>query len=98
LLQKIEKDSEVGFLLSSGIAAAPHDELLFDSVSFYLKTVDDGYMELIGKVHCWNPTDGHYDKSAVIRTFDGIDKCLEWLTSGWPAVDESADILADKCH
>ena len=92
-----EKAADAGFVLSSGIAAAPYDETLFDSVTFYVKTVDDGSMELIGKVHYWHPTDGPSDKTAVIRIFDDIDKCLGWLTDKWPAVNESADILAEKC-
>ena len=51
LLENKEKAGETGFTLNSGIAAAPHDEMLFDSVTFYVKTVENGSMELIGKVH-----------------------------------------------
>lgn len=98
LMENKEGAGVAGFLLSSGIAAAPHDETLFDSVTFYVKTVDNGSNELIGKVHYWHPTDGPSDKTAIIRTFDDIDKCMEWLTDKWQAIDESAGVMAEKCH
>lgn len=99
LLENKEKAGEAGFLLSSGIAAAPHDEMLFDSVTFYVKTVEDGKLELTAKVHYWHTTDGPWDKVAVIGTFPDVENCLEWLKNEeWDPSNKSADILTEKCE
>ena len=97
LMENKEKVGEPGFLLSSGIAAAPHDEMLFDSVTFYVKTVEDSKLELTAKVHYWHATDGAWDKVAVIDKFSDIDECLLWLNDNRNASKQSADILAKKC-
>ncbi len=98
LLENKEKAKEAGFLLSSGIAAAPHDEMLFECVTFYVKTVEDGELEVTATVHYWHATDGAWDKSAIIRRFKDIDECLEWLKNKeWVPSHESADILAEQC-
>lgn len=96
LLENKEKAGQAGFLLSSGIAAAPHDEMLFDSVTFYVKTVVDGKLELTAKVHYWHAKDGPWDKVAVIGTFSDVAKIMEWLNKD-EASKESADIIAEKC-
>lgn len=97
LMENKEKTGQADFLLNSGIAAAPHDEMLFDSVTFYVKTVENGILELTAKVHYWHTTDGAWDKVAVIRTFPDVEKCLEWLNKD-EASKESVDIIAEKCH
>lgn len=98
LLEKKDEAGEVGFTLNSGIAAAPHDEMLFDSVTFHVKTIEDGKLEMTAKVHYWHTTDGALDKSAIIRSFKDVDECLEWLKNKeWASSHESADILAEKC-
>ena len=98
LLQNREKAGEVGFILNSGIAAAPHDEMLFDSVTFNVRTVENGKLELTAKVHYWHTTDGAWDKIAVIRRFIDVHDCLEWLKNKeWASSHESADILAKQC-
>ena len=97
LQENKEKAGAAGFLLSSGIAAAPHDEMLFDSVSFFVKTVEDGMIELTAKVHYWHTKDGAWDKSVKIRRFKDVDECLEWLKNEeWASSYESADILAEQ--
>jgi len=98
LLENKSKAGEGEFILDSGIAAAPHDETLFDYVTFYAKSIENGCIEISGKVHYWHPTDGSWDKSAVIRIFKNIDKCLEWLLDYRLACEESTEKISEKCH
>lgn len=75
-------DLPAGTSLRSGIASAPHDESLFDSMWLWLDSAPDGKLVLSGTVHSWLPEKGPWDKTGVIRSFDGQEDFLEWINIG----------------
>lgn len=86
------------FAISPQYMAAPRNEMLFEGVDFCIKSTVDGKINAEGIVHYWHATDGGWCKSTVIRSFDKIEDCLQWLKNdGYAASKESADILAERC-
>lgn len=63
----------------SGICSAPRNELLFDAVNFFLRKADGNRLEIYGIVHYLHPVKGPWNSSAVLRVFDTLQECLEWL-------------------
>jgi hypothetical protein len=86
------------FSISPQYMAAPRNEMLFDGVDIYVRSKDDGKIEVEGVVHYWHPDEGGSRKRTVIRTFGNIQDCLQWLKNEqYAASNECADILAERC-
>ena len=83
--------------LCPDIMAAPHDETLFDGLMLYIRSIDNGKIQVSGTVFYWSPPKGYWDKSAVICTFDNIDVCIDWLSKKSTASEEGTEVLYEKC-
>lgn len=97
LLECKQKGQTTDIAVRPKYPAAPHDEMLFDSVTLFARSKDDGKIEVSGTVNYWSSSKGYWHESAVIRTFDGIDACIDWLNNASAASEECAEILDEKC-
>ena len=77
--------------------AAPHNESLVDGVRLYVKT-NSGKIDVTGTVFYWHVTEGSWQKSTTIHSFDTIEECLEWLKNESAACEECANILNERCR
>lgn len=95
LLIKLKEspDLSAGTSLCSGIASAPHNELLFDSMWLWLYSTPDGKLVLSGTVHYWHPDKSPWDKTSAIRIFDSRKKIMEWVYAGG-ASEECAEVMS----
>lgn len=83
-----------GTKIDSGMTACPHDEMLFEAVRFWINVLENGRMEVMGRVFYWHAADGGWHKTATLRTFETFDDCLKWLDNKDSAgSEESASIL-----
>ena len=98
LKELCDNGNTAAFSISPQYMAAPRNEMLFDGVDIYVRSKDDGKIEVEGIVHYWHPDEGGSRKRTVIRTFDNIQDCLQWLKNEqYAASKECADILAERC-
>ncbi len=79
LLERKGKPVTEVIKMHSGIYSAPRNESLFDGLHCWMELAPDGHIKVFGAVNYWHPDRGGWGKSAVIKTFDTFDDCLEWL-------------------
>ena len=85
--------------ISPQFLAAPRNETLFDGVSLYVKSQDDGKIKVEGVVYYWHATEGRSHKSTEIRDFENIEDCLQWLKNEqYAGSNECADIFNERCR
>ena len=84
--------------LSPEYPAAPRNESLFDCVMLYAKSLKDCKLEVSGTVFYWSPGRGNWQKSSVIRIFDNLDECINWLSNEDKASEECTEFLYEKCY
>jgi len=70
---------EPGTVIDSGMYACPMDETLFEGLSFKIVAHENGQLEVIGTVRYWSPSDGGWDMSASLKTFNNLKDCNQWL-------------------
>ena len=98
LSELYEKGKTIDISISPDFKAAPHDETLFDGVVLLVKSTDEGKIEVNGVVYYWHATDGGWHENTVIRTFEKIEDCLQWLKNDdYAASKECSDILYERC-
>lgn len=100
LLQKCQDEGDTTEIcVCPNYGAAPHDELLFDSVVLQAKSMGDGEkIEISGTVTYWSPGTSFWEKSTTIRSFASLDECMTWLKNERAASEECADILGKNCR
>ena len=88
-----------GTIVDSGMNACPMNESLFEGLVFQIIVHQNGQLEVMGKVHYWNPVDGGWDKTTSLRTFDTLEVCNQWLKDEHSTSrEECARILKEQCR
>lgn len=86
-----------GTVINSGMYACPVDETLFEGLVFQIVVHENGQLEVIGRVRYWHPTDGGWDITVPLKTFETLEDCNQWLQDEHSASRmECAQILKAK--
>ena len=85
-----------GTKIDPGMTACPHDEMLFEAVRFWINILENGHLEVMGRVFYWHATDGGWHKTATLKTFDTLDDCLRWLEDKDRAGREECALILKK--
>ena len=86
-----------GTIIDSSMRACPIDETLFEGLDFHIQVLENGSLEVIGRVLYWHPTDGSWDKTVSLKTFTTLEACIQWLQDeNYASRRECARILKEK--
>ena len=86
-----------GTIIDSSMRACPIDETLFEGLDFHIQVLENGSLEVVGRVLYWHPTDGGWDKIVSLKIFATWEACIQWLQDeNCASRRECARILKEK--